>query len=310
MIGTITLNPCIDKTLVIQNFRYGGMNRVLSKREDVSGKGINVAVTLTNLGVPVRTLGIRHSEGDPYLQDNLLKLGITYESVLAQGYLRENIKVLDTAGGITTELNQKGAPLSPDKLQEFDLLLDRVLPDLSILVITGSVPPGVDMGYYAQIIARANRMGVKTILDAEGELLRRGMEAGPTVVKPNLYEMETAFGVSLRGLDDAAEICQNIIGSGVSIVCLSAGKEGALITNGTESYVCRPTPMEVKSTQGAGDSMVAGLCMAMEQQRPLEDLLRYGVAAAQGSLLLEGTQLCRKEDFERFKEIINIEKRR
>ncbi len=310
MIGTITLNPCIDKTLVIEKFHYGGMNRVLSKREDVSGKGINVAVALTNLGVPVRTLGIRYSGGEAYLQESLLKLGITYESVLAQGYLRENVKVLDTASGITTELNQKGAPLSRDKLREFDLLLDRVLPELSILVITGSVPPGVDTGYYAEIIDRANRLGVKTILDAEGELLRKGMAARPTVVKPNLYELETAFGVSLSGLEDAREICQKITDSGVGVVCLSAGKEGALITDGTESYLCRPTPMEVKSTQGAGDSMVAGICMAMERGRPLADLLRYGVSAAQGSLRLEGTQLCRKEDFERFKQLIKLEKRR
>lgn len=310
MIGTITLNPCIDKTLIINKFCYGGMNRVISKREDVSGKGINVSVALTHLGVPVRTLGICYSEGDKYLRDGLLRLGIDYESVPAQGYLRENIKVLNTDGGITTELNQKGCPISQEKLCEFDRLLDSVLPTLSILVLTGSVPPGVDAGYYARVIERANRLGVKTILDAEGELLHRGMKAGPTLVKPNLYEMETVFGVTLRGLEDAVALCRDMIGFGAGMVCLSAGKEGALLTDGVESYMCRPTLTEVKSTQGAGDSMVAGICMAMEQGKSPADILRYGVAAAQGSLLLEGTQLCRKEDFDYFKEILNIEKRR
>lgn len=308
MIGTITLNPCIDKTLVIRGFNYGGMNRVSSKRADVSGKGINVSIALTQIGVPVETLGINYKNGAEAMNEGLKEIGITYEAVLADGTLRENMKVLDEETSITTELNQKGDFVSEEKLKEFEELLDAHLSELDILVITGSVPQGVSTDYYRTLVEKAKAKGVKTILDAEGELLLRGMEAKPYLIKPNLYEFETAFGLKTKEMKDILAICRKIIADGVEVVCLSMGGDGALIANADEAYLCRPTPIDVKSTQGAGDSLVAGMCIAMEKGLPISEMLRYGVSVAQGSLIREGTQLCTKEGFEHFEQLVKVKK--
>ena len=308
MIGTITLNPCIDKTLVINGFTYGGMNRVSSKRADVSGKGINVSIALTQIGVPVRTFGINYRNGAQLLNAGLEEIGITYESVMTEGTLRENMKVMDEETSVTTELNQKGDFVDGEKLAEFESLLDAQLEALDILVITGSVPQGVPTDYYRALVEKANARGVRTILDAEGKLLLRGMEARPYLIKPNLYEIETAFGLKTKDMKDILAICRKIIADGVKVVCLSMGGDGALIADEKEAYLCRPTPIEVKSTQGAGDSLVAGMCIAMEKGLPISEMLRYGVSTAQGSLIREGTQLCTKEGFEHFEQIVTVEK--
>lgn len=308
MIGTITLNPCVDKTLVIQGFTYGGMNRVSSQRTDVSGKGINVSMVLTQLDVPVRTLGISFKKGARMMEESLNEAGIRYESVMVNGRLRENMKVMDEETAVTTELNQKGDFVSEEKLTEFEELLEDCLKELDILVITGSVPEGVDTDYYCRLVKKANEKGVKTVLDAEGEFLLKGLKAKPYLIKPNLFEFETAFGLRTREVKDILVICRRIIAGGVNVVCLSMGDEGAMIVDKDEAYLCRPTPIDVKSTQGAGDSLVAGMCIALEKALPISEMLRYGVAAAQGSLVREGTLLCTQEGFTEFEKIIKVEK--
>ncbi|MEG0191146.1 MAG: 1-phosphofructokinase family hexose kinase [Lachnospiraceae bacterium] len=308
MVGTITLNPCIDKTLTINGFTYGGMNRVEKKRADVSGKGVNVSIALNQIGSNVRTFGINYKDGAEVLNRELGMFGITYEGVVAQGTLRENMKVYDIESNLTTELNQKGDYIDEKKLDEFTKYLEIAMKDIDILVVTGSVPQGVPMDYYYQIIQIAHEKGVCCILDAEGELMLEGMKANPYLIKPNLYEFESAFGLKTKKIEDILEICHRIIANGVEVVCLSMGEDGAIIVNSKEAYRCQPTSIDVKSTQGAGDSLVAGMCMAIEEGLGIRDMLRYGVATAQGSLIREGTQLCRKEDFQHFKETITVEK--
>ena len=308
MIGTITLNPCIDKTLTIHGFTYGSMNRVSNHRSDVSGKGINVSIVLTQLGIPVRTLGISYKNGAQIMKEALSNIGIRYEAVKVNGRLRENMKVLDEESGVTTEFNQKGDFISEEKLIIFEEMLDNCLDDLSILVVTGSVPEGVRPDYYYRLIEKAKKKGIKTVLDAEGEFLLEGLAAKPYIIKPNLFEFKMAFGLKTNEVKDILAISRQIIAEGVNVVCLSMGSKGAMIVNRKEAYLCSPTKTMVKSTQGAGDSLVAGMCIAMERGLPISEMLRYGVAAAQGSLLRKGTLLCTREGFEEFERVVTVQR--
>ncbi|MDR1834181.1 MAG: 1-phosphofructokinase family hexose kinase [Fusobacteriaceae bacterium] len=308
MIGTLTMNPCKDRTLTINGFTYGGMNRVQSVRDDASGKGINVSLVLNALGVPVRTLGLNFTKGGEWLIGSLRAVDLEYRSILVEGRLRENIKLFDVASGVTTELNQKGDFVSPEKQAEFEALLDKELRDLDVLVLTGSVPQGFPDDYYGRIARKAAVSGVKTIVDAEGRLLIEAIKARPYMIKPNLYEFQTAFGLKGARPQDILVLCREIIRNGVEVVCLSMGAQGAMIVDGQGAFYCRPTEIAVKSTQGAGDSLVAGICMAMERGLPLKEMLRLGVICAQGSLILEGTQLCTKEGFARFEKVVTVER--
>jgi len=308
MIGTLTMNPCKDRTLTINGFTYAGMNRVQSVRDDASGKGINVSLVLNALGVPVRTLGLNFTKGGEWLTGSLRAVDLEYRSILVEGRLRENIKLFDAASGVTTELNQKGDFVSPEKQAEFEALLDKELRDLDVLVLTGSVPQGFPDDYYGRIVRKAAAQEVKTIVDAEGRLLTEAIKARPYMIKPNLYEFQTAFGLKGARPQDILVLCREIIRNGVEVVCLSMGAQGAMIVDGQGAFYCRPTEIAVKSTQGAGDSLVAGICMAMERGLPMEEMLRLGVICAQGSLILEGTQLCTKEGFARFEKVVTVER--
>lgn len=309
MITTITMNPCIDKTFVISGFSYGGMNRVLRKREDASGKGINVSAVLVQLGIPVYTTGLIYSKGEEEFLRLLGSTGIEYQAVRAEGVLRENIKLMDEKTNITTELNQKGDFIGEEKLLEFEALLEQKMGKIEILVVNGSVPQGVRTDYYRHLIEKARQRGIRVILDAEGELLLRGIEARPFLIKPNLYEFEAAFGLKDRkDRDEMLFLCRKIIEGGVEVICLSLGEEGALIADRESAFFCAPLRTKIKSTQGAGDSMVAGICAAMREGGGIDTMLRYGAAAAQGSLSREGTLLCRAEDFAYFKDLLEVKR--
>lgn len=308
MIATITLNPCVDKTLCIRGFYFGGMNRVERHRADVSGKGINVSIALKQMEREVMTFGFSYENGNEMLNRAMRGYGIDYRSVLVPGTLRENMKVMDEERAVTTELNQKGEYVPEEKLEEFERLLDRYLDEIDILVVTGSVPEGVPADYYEHLIAKASRRNIRTILDAEGELFLNGLKSKPYLIKPNLYEFKSAFGVKGSDMAELIRVCRKIIDDGVKVICLSMGDKGAVIVDKNDAYICRPTQIEVKSTQGAGDSLVAGICAAMEEGRGLEDMLKYGVAAAQGSLIKEGTLLCGLEEFEHFKSEVTVER--
>lgn len=307
MIGTITLNPCLDKTLTIDGFTFGGMNRVQEKRVDAGGKGINVSAVLAQNGQAVRTFGLHYENGSELLLACLQEIGIDYEGFPAAGTLRENVKLYDKETNLTTEFNQKGDFVGTETLEAFTEYLERAMDELDILVVTGSVPQGVPVTYYRELIEKANAKGIKCILDAEGPLLLEGMKAKPYLIKPNLFEFDTAFGLKSHELPEIIAVCRKLIAEGVEVVCLSMGEAGALIVDRERAYRCRPTEMKVKSTQGAGDSLVAGICMALEKGLSLPEMLKYGVCAAQGSLIREGTLLCTKEDFEQFKAVVIVE---
>ncbi len=299
MITTITMNPCMDKTIAVDEFAYGELNRIEVVRIDPSGKGINVSQVLKNLGIESRSLGIVFADGaDEYLKC-LKKRGIEYEYLKTEGKLRENIKLLDKKNRITTELNERGGRLGEKEQIEFEKILMSALDETNVLVVTGSVPPGVDPDYYRKLIEKANKKGIKCILDAESKLFLEGLKAKPYIVKPNLYELMDAFDLKNDSRDDLISACKEIVlGDLCEIVCLSMGEKGAVIVDKRDVYSYSPRNVDVKSTQGAGDSLVAGMCIGIEERLPLKEMFRYAIAAAEGSLVREGTLLCTREQFE------------
>ena len=187
-------------------------------------------------------------------------------------------------------------------------LLRILLPDTELLVVSGSVPPGIRPTIYAEMIALARAAGVRTVLDASGELLRQGLAARPWLVKPNRLEMETLLGRPLPDLAAAGEAARSLLGNGTEVVCLSLGGDGALLADTDGTWFCGNLDIPVLGVQGAGDSMVAGLCAAHRQGLSGAEMLQWGVAAAHASLILPGTELCRAEDFGRFLKQLKAEK--
>lgn len=308
MITTLTLNPCIDKTITVDGFKYGELNRVVGTRADISGKGINVSIAVHQLGEGTKCLGFNYKNDSSILRKGLEDIGIQYDLVDVEGTLRTNIKVFDQPVRIMTELNESGHYVNEEAIETLKKLVVHQAETSDIMVFNGSVPQGVPKNIYRTLIESVKEKGVKTVLDAEGELLLEGIKAEPYFIKPNLFEFENAFNIKIKDKIDVVKLSRKIISTGVKIVCVSLGSSGAIIVSEDEAYFAPANKLDVKGLQGAGDSLVAGICIAIKQKLGIEEMLRYGVAAANASLIREGTLLCTKEEFERMLPSVNIEK--
>lgn len=308
MITTVNLNPCIDKSVMVSGFKYGELNRVISTRSDVSGKAINVGIAIKKLGADVECLGFNYSENGKELERTLQNYGISYEFVTVNGKLRTNTKILDMETRILTELNESGGKVTDEDIKNLKEVVKRQGAKSTTIVIGGSVPVGVGKNIYRELIEELSCYPAKIILDAEKDLLLEGVEARPYLIKPNLYELQTAFGKDCSTKEEVYEVAKGITQKGVSLVCVSLGKEGAILCSEEEAYFSPGLELDIRGVQGAGDSMVAGICIAIERGLPMRELLRYGMAASAGSLVLEGTQMCGKEHFETYLQQIKIER--
>ena len=298
MITTVTLNPCLDQTILVPGLKAGGYNRVEKTLRHYSGKGVNVSLALQQLGQPTACLGFRPAAGGEMLEALLESRSIPFYGVPVQGNMRVNVKVTDTQTGQMTELNEGGSPVLPEEWAAFRRRFTEALARTSLLVADGSVPPGVPETAYREMISEAREKGIPSVLDAAGILLREGLKAAPWLVKPNRFELETLLGHALPSLRACEKAARELLDSGVRYVCLSLGGEGALLACREGSWFSPCVPIAVQGWQGAGDSMVAGLCVAARRGLPPPDMLRFGAAAAHASLLRPGTELCTLEDFE------------
>ena len=294
MITTVCLNPCIDRSISIAEFNYGGMNRVKSVRNDAGGKGVNVAVTAARLGFETECLTFLHKNGGKEIENRLIANGVSSDGVWLEGRLRTNIKLLDQSKGIITEINESGAPVGESDLQKMTDLISAHAQDSDFLVLSGSLPPGCPADYYRTLIEAAEGMNCRCVLDADGTRLLEGLKARPYLIKPNQPELEALIGRKLSSIGEIRDAALEFIEQGVSIVAVSMGSEGALITDGNETLYAPRLDVEVKSTVGAGDAMIAGFTAGCLAELPLEETFIKGVACATASVMTEGTQLIDK----------------
>lgn len=298
MIVTVTLNPCIDKTIYLDRLTIGNYNRVQSTRSDLSGKGINVSTALSHFHVKTHCMGLNFRGNAQMLERTLDERGLSHDFVLADGQIRTNIKLFDKSCQVMTEINEAGPAVSSRAL---DLLVDKIegiLDQAYLLVLSGSIPPGVPADIYQRLIRMAHRKDVKTVLDAAGEPFLLGLSEKPYLIKPNLYEFGQAFREEIKAGREPLEIARDLVKSGIPYVCISLGSDGALLIDKDHTYRSSPPPVEAKGLTGAGDSMVAGMCCAVRRRLGSQDMLRYAMAAAAGSVRQEGTLLASWQDVE------------
>ena len=307
MLVTVTLNPCIDRLAEVEAFTYGGMNRVTHSRSDAAGKGVNVAVAYAHLGGESLCTGFHYESGSGLITELLDTEGIPYDFVTVEGTVRTNFKIHDRATCRTTEINEWGSPVGEEAVAALTDKVGQLAERADTIVFSGSVPPGVPADIYRTLIGTARRAGVQCVLDAQGELLQRGIEAGPILIKPNLYELESTFGVKINDTAEIVSVARTLIGEGVSMVAVTLGSAGAAIVDAQEAWYAPAITVRIGGLCGAGDSAVAGFCRAMEGGLALPEILRYGVAAATASVTLPGTRLCARADFEEYLGRVAIE---
>lgn len=306
---TVTLNPAIDKTVLVDKLQVGGLNRVQSVRMDPGGKGINVARVLNQFDINVTAAGlIAGSQGQNLLQ-YLAGERITACFLTIAGETRTNLKVVDSSSGITTEINEAGFAVGEKEIIAFKVQMSKLLEEASYLVLSGSLPPGVECGMYRELTEIAKRKGVKTILDADDDALFEGIQAAPFAIKPNIHELGKLTGHELANDQDVISAARKILEKGIEIVIVSMGEQGAIIMDKEAIYRVRTEAIVPKSTVGAGDSMVAVLAYSLLSQHSLAETARWVTAAGTVTASKSGTQVCSLPEVQQFLNKVQVEKR-
>lgn len=289
---TVTLNPALDKTVTLPWFQIGGLNRVQQMRLDPGGKGINVAKVLTKFGLDVTATGFMAGLQGRVLCKQLEEQGIQADFLAITGEVRTNLKIYEEETKITTEINEPGFTVQADDLLHFREKLSDLLKQATLLVVGGSLPPGVPDDVYRDYIEMANRRGVKTILDADGIPLQEGIKAKPFAVKPNVFELEQWIGHELDTEENIISAAKELLREGVSLAVISMGSQGSIVMDGHETYRFRPFPITPKSTVGAGDSMVAALAYSLLEGKSLAEAGILATTAGTVTASKSGTQVC------------------
>lgn len=290
MIYTVTLNPAIDKTAEIPGFREGQVNRIRTVREDAGGKGINVSKCLKGLGTASVAAVVLAGEAGEQLAKLMEQEELAVLSVQAQGQTRTNLKIVDSVSGQNTDINEPGPSVGESVLQQ---LLESICSQLQpgdIVVLSGSLPKGAPADTYRRWTEHFRSLGAKVILDADGDCMAEGVKAVPCMVKPNETELASLLGQPMEREEQLLAGGKELLAMGISNVVISLGGKGALFLWEDETYRAHSLSVPVRSTVGAGDSVVAAMAYAMEKDLPRQERIALAMATGAASVMQSGTQ--------------------
>lgn len=290
MIITLTMNPAIDKTVVIDDFCIDKVNRISKSRLDAAGKGINVSKVVRELGGRTKTFAFLGGSSGDFIRSELERERISLVDVEIDGETRTNIKIVDPKTQAYTDINDSGSAVNSTQMDLFEKKLLNYVTSQSVVVFTGSVPPGISKDIYKTLIERVQTIGATAVLDADGELLQHGVKAGPKIIKPNIDELERFAGRKLDGQAQIIEVAKKFIEYGTDLVAVSLGKEGALFVTQDKTYKASGLKVDVKGTVGAGDSMLGAICYGVDKKLPFEEIIRLSIGASAAKVCMEGTQ--------------------
>lgn len=310
MILTVTLNPALDRTMIVPNFQAGFRHRATDTVILPGGKGINVARAAKILGRPVIATGfIGGRKGDQIVSD-LNDEGILCDFVRIRGESRISTAVVDPENNTVTEINEKGPEVSQVELNLLHDKLEYLGKAGDVVVFAGSVPPGLPDDVYAELIQQARELGLISFFYTYADPLRLGIKAGPDYVFPKLVEAEKVIGYEFSGLEEqikATQIMRNM-GAGSVVLTYRYGCIAELAQpDGVHAYIGRTPEVDVVSPLGWNDALVAGYVVRlMEGGAPL-DCLRFGLACAAANLISYGAGVLLPADAERLCELVELE---
>ncbi|HHX59865.1 MAG TPA: 1-phosphofructokinase [Epulopiscium sp.] len=300
MITTITLNPAIDRTIILDSFHHGSVNKIKSVREDIGGKGINVTKVLKSLGDNSCAIGFIGEKNSKYVGDLLKDEQLISDFIKVEGKTRLNIKIVEMDTKITTDINEIGFEVYEAQLTSLKALIVKYAQESEMLAFSGSIPQGLPSDIYFELLSIAGKY-TKTVLDADGVFLLEGLKASPYIIKPNIHELENALSRKLSTHEEIKKAARELIYNyKIKYVLISMGGDGSILVSENKAIFAKALKIEVKSSVGAGDSMVAGFIYGMTSEDcTTSKALAYATACGALAASQEGTQTFEKEDVEK-----------
>jgi len=292
MVITVTLNPAMDKTLTVDNYTLGKVNRAQSIRYDIGGKGINVSKVLVNLGIQSTCTGFLGGIWEKTFQEELDKRKIKCNFIHTNGNTRTNTKIVDNENKTYTDLNEQGPNIDSLLLSEFLKVFDGLCNKDDIVVLSGGVSPNIPEDIYGTLTSIAKNKGALVILDADGPLLEQGLIEKPQIIKPNNHELSSLFSIDEENDEQILQAAYSLRKQGIQKILVSLGERGGFYITEKATYYAKGLKVNVKSTVGAGDSMVAALVYSIINKLSDIDTLKFATACGAATVGLEGTEAC------------------
>lgn len=306
MILTVTLNAAIDKRYVVENFKTGEVNRVLQCSYVPGGKGLNVSKPASIYGAEVVATGFVGGHAGNYIEEALEPFGIKGDFYHVEAESRSCINIWDEANHVQTEFLEPGFTLTEQDFQGFEQKFRELVKKASVVSMSGSVPKGLNGTAYQRLVRIAKDAGKPVILDTSGKLLEMGIEAAPTLIKPNIDEIRMLTGKSCDDIQEIIEAAKAIHQKGVKIVAVSLGADGSLAVGDEGVFRAKVPRIDAVNTVGCGDSMIAGFALGLSEGLSLEETLRRASAISAASAMREETGFFVMEDMEKLLPQIEI----
>ena len=284
MIVTLTPNPSIDRTVLVENLLPGEVNRAASSRIAPGGKGVNVAPALIRNGHPARAVLPLGGPDGELLARLLQNAGVPFDAVPIAGTTRTNIAIVDPTG-VTTKVNEPGPALSPDEVER---LGETAGGATGPVVLCGSLPPGTDDSFLARMIARHPG---RVVVDTSGAPLAAAVAARPWLIKPNREELSELTSRELPTPSAVVDAARELVAGGIGVVVVSLGSDGALWVDPDVVHHAKATVTEPRSTVGAGDCLLAGVLSSLTTGGDPATALSRGVAWGAAAVALPGSAM-------------------
>ena len=300
-IATITINPAVDKSTQVRSVAPERKLRCEKPAYDAGGGGINVARAIARLGGDAAAVYTAGGLPGEMLKKLLDDEGIRHHPFQVEDTTRQNLTVYEKETGEQYRFGMPGPHLQSGEWNDFLDQVGQLDPRPDFLVASGSLPPGVPSDFYGKVAQLSQDLGARLIADSSGEAFKTAVrKEGVFLIKPNLRELEALAGRTLENEKDQVNFAKELVGEGsVEAVVISLGAAGAVLVHGEEYRYFRAPTVKIKNRVGAGDSMVAGMVLAISRGSSFSDAVRFGIAAGAAAVMNPGNTLCCREDAER-----------
>lgn len=305
---TITFNPAIDKSTTVPALIPEKKLMCTKPVYEPGGGGVNVARAIKKLGGTATAIYLAGGYTGKAFTQLLNKEGI--DSIIAEikENTRENLIVYETSSNQQYRFGMPGPSILEQEWQQCLQHIENI-KEADFIIVSGALPQGIPLAVFSKIASVARSINAKLIVDTSGEALMEAVQAGLYLIKPNLAELSSLVGKEGLNIERVDEAAREVINKGkCEVVVVSMGAAGAMLVTGNRAIHIMPPAVKIKSTVGAGDSMLAGIVLSLAQNKSIEEAAQYGVACGTAATMNAGTELCRKEDADHLYKLIQVNK--
>ncbi|MCM8771735.1 MAG: 1-phosphofructokinase family hexose kinase [Candidatus Omnitrophica bacterium] len=304
LIYTISLNSSIDYTFYLKDIVDEDVNRIDKIRVDPGGKGMNIARMLKNLGEEAVAITFLSKNNGEFYKTLLEKEKINFIPVEIEGNLRNIYNFISEKRVL--RFNEKGPKIKKKELKKFwQILMNINFKKEDIVVMSGSIPPGIKNNIYAEIIKKLKKFRIFTVVDADGIVLKESIKEKPFIIKPNLKELERAFNYKIDNFDKLKQVCNFLVNTGISLILITNGKNGSILFTKKEIIYSKSPEVNFKSSIGCGDAFLAGFLYMFKRKKDNKTALKFASAVGAAKAEEEGTKMPEKS---RIKKLFNLVK--